>query len=740
MNALRIKCLIVIVFLFAVEASAGGQVTIVVNTGPFASVGEAAGSEEKVNWWDGDLGDDRACTECFAAEQLAGFLVTCTGLKESDIAFSSTGGKPAKGDVFIIGSSKSNPLIESETGGLETDESFSIRAFVEKDRVVTIIEGRDRVGTLYGVYAYLNELGIDFYGLGEKGTVYPEKPGHLPRRLEIIENPSFLTRGFWAFEDRGNEEFFLWMARNRLNYWTAEEQEVFLLKKLGLKLVAGQHDIQIRFLNPHAEYPYNHPKYTGDEDKPADPYAVGAEYAGNVNRNGKLTYFEAHPEWYGLHDGKRSDKVTGTVGDDYCISNADATSELIKNLIQDLIDGQWRYADIVNFWMHDSDSWCECENCKKLGTETDRLLVLMDKVLKGITKARMEGRLQRNVELSSLAYGATISPPRRELPSDFDYENFSMTFFPSIRCYAHSLADERCTEVNCRICRDYRGWTSGFYKGAMVIGEYYNISVHKSLPAVFSGVMAADIPWYYRNGARHFHYMHTPTSLWGTWTLNQYLMSRLLWNHLTDADAVLDEYFRRYYPTTSQTARDYYRYLELAFKNIKAWKHGVLADDDVKRYYIWKILTSKADGEFRPLFPLRHLHYEEYHPATDDGVDIVEMVDYIRQGRKKIDAALMQCSDAKEQSRLLEDERRLGYGEAMIMFYYHIIRTEIFHRRGHAALARNEFRHLQQYAEILENITDLVNVASSHANSKDGLAATSAVRSYNFYKETYAGP
>ena len=54
--------------------------------------------------------------------------------------------------------------------------------------------------------------------------------------------------------------------------------------------------------------------------------------------------------------------------------------------------------------------------------------------------------------------------------------------------------------------------------------------------------MAADIPWYYRTGTRHFNYMHTPTHLWGTWTLNQYLLARLLWDAGTDTDALLKEY------------------------------------------------------------------------------------------------------------------------------------------------------------------------------------------------------
>ncbi|MBE9511659.1 MAG: hypothetical protein IMY71_12345, partial [Bacteroidetes bacterium] len=174
------------------------QVTVIANPGPFSGIEKAATSEKNVNWWDADFADDQACTECFAALELAHYLTCCTSLSEEEILLRSPGRLPKNGDVFLVGSKQSNPLIASfdltEKSLLRTDESFRLRAFQDNNRTITIIEGKDRIGTLYGVYDYLQQLGISFYGLGEKGTVYPDKPVELPQTLNIIKNPSFLTR------------------------------------------------------------------------------------------------------------------------------------------------------------------------------------------------------------------------------------------------------------------------------------------------------------------------------------------------------------------------------------------------------------------------------------------------------------------------------------------------------------------------------------------------------------------
>ena len=530
-----------------ISTTSGDTLTIIADPGPFSNIERAASGEKTVNWWDADTTDDKACTESFAAHELATLLPKCTSLTGADISLGGSGTVPASGNVIIL-SSGDNPILNRyplpDSLTLDNGQSYRIQTFREDGRTVTIIEGGDRRGTLYGAYGYLELLGMRFYGLGEAGTIYPVDPQPLPADTLVVANPSFLTRGFHAWEDRSTPEFLLWMVRNRMNFWTSADSNVHTCKKFGMKLADGGHTIQKDFLGPDTPYPYNHPRFKGDESKPIDPYDPGDEYSGDANGDGTLTYFEAHPEWYGLYDGKRSDNVRTEFGDNYCTSNLDATHELARNLIQSLIDGKYRYVDFINFWMMDATyKWCECEKCTQQGTPTDRLFLVIDAVQKELTKACESGTLSRDVELSSLVYLDTITPPTRPLPEDFDYSKFSMVFFPIQRCYNHTFADPACTELNAAQVDNYLAWTQGeggYYRGTMFIGEYYNVSYLKSMPLLYPRTMAADIPWYYRTGTRHLHYMHTPTALWGTWTLNQHMLASLLWNVETDSDGLLE--------------------------------------------------------------------------------------------------------------------------------------------------------------------------------------------------------
>jgi len=721
---------------------AAGDVTIVVDPGSLGSIEEAAVAEAKVNWWDENLADDVACTESFAATELRDLLPKAADVSSDGIRLAPPDRMPDQGQVILLTTGDSNPLVgkvsESEALAVPGDNpgSFRIKAFSRDGRTITIIRGRDRAGTLYGAYAYLEQLGVRFHGLGEQGTVYPAARGPLPRELDVAEQPDYLTRGFWTWEDRGDRTFFTWMARNRLNFWcVASERDLHFNKKVGMKLTAGGHVIQDQCLSPEAAYPYDHAGFTGDEGKPADPYQPGPQPPRDADGDGKLSYFEAHPEWFGLVNGRRSDRINRDFGDNYCTSNGDATAELVRNVVRECIDGAWRDVDVLNFWMLDVGKWCECDACKAQGIYTDRLMLVVDATLKGLAKARAEGRLKREVEIATLAYHETLPPPTRPLPADFDYDHCSVTFFPIERCYVHPLADPACTEINRKLQEDFLGWTTGtgrHYTGAIFIGEYYNVSLLKSLPVLFPRIMAADIPWYHRNGARHFHYMHAPTRLWGTWTLNQYLMARLLWDTDTDVDQLLGEYFGRHYPTTSEQTREFYRELEYATANCKAYKHYVYTAG--QQYGLRSRLMDSNKGE---IFTLEHLRYEPYHPTLNDGPDLVEIVDAMRRARRHLDDALLACRDATEKARLIEDERRFAYGQAMIDFIYHMARVAMFQRRSDPEQARREFELAERDAAILERIVDLVQVASSHANAENGLKAATLDGVYKVFKERY---
>ena len=65
--------------------------------------------------------------------------------------------------------------------------------------------------------------------------------------------------------------------------------------------------------------------------------------------------------------------------------------------------------------------------------------------------------------------------------------------------------------------------------------------------------------------------------------------------------------------------------------------------------------------------------------------------------------------------------------------------TRMYHesRQTDEALARREFVQLERLAEQLRGITDLVQVASTHANAANGLEASQVVNAYEFFRKTY---
>jgi len=106
---------------------------------------------------------------------------------------------------------------------------------------------------------------------------------------------------------------------------------------------------------------------------------------------------------------------------------------------------------------------------------------------------------------------------------------------------------------------------------------------------------------------------------------------------------------------------------------------------------------------------------------------MVEMTEAMGRARRAVDDALRVRSGAAERERLMEDERRFAYGEAMVEFYYRLVRTAISHRKGEVEEARREFALAEHQAAILKRIVDLVQVSSnSYADAKDGLDASGA--------------
>jgi hypothetical protein len=115
------------------------------------------------------------------------------------------------------------------------------------------------------------------------------------------------------------------------------------------------------------------------------------------------------------------------------------------------------------------------------------------------------------------------------------------------------------------------------------------------------------------------------------------------------------------------------------------------------------------------------------------------MIESMGRARRELDDALLECRDQTERVRLLEDEHRFAYGEATYLFLYHLVRIQMLDQRGAKELASREYEALEQQAERLRKMIDVVQVAFRHANARDGLEASQAEPAYQYYKDRY-GP
>ncbi|MEJ2195845.1 MAG: DUF4838 domain-containing protein, partial [Ignavibacteriaceae bacterium] len=174
-----------------------------------------------------------------------------------------------------------------------------------------IIQGRNDLGTLFGVYELLERYFDEMWFMpGEE--FYPKNTTLEIGKINLVHKPSFAVR--WV----GTGE---WALNNRMNsYVKINDQDV------GVKWKWGFHTF-IKLMPPEK-------------------------------------YFEEHPEYFAMVDSKRSITDSRTHENQLCTSNPDVIREVANNLI-DTLDAN-PSIDIISLSPNDGGGFCECENCLKL--------------------------------------------------------------------------------------------------------------------------------------------------------------------------------------------------------------------------------------------------------------------------------------------------------------------------------------------------------------------------------------
>ncbi|MBT0653107.1 DUF4838 domain-containing protein [Geomobilimonas luticola] len=223
----------------------------------------------------------------------------------------------------------------------------------------------------------------------------------------------------------------------------------------------------------------------------------GHAYEGIIKRN--KAQFDQHPEYYGLVAGKRSSSK-------FCISNPG----LRQLVIDDALAQFARDPALQSISVEPSDGggWCECDDCKKLGSISDRAVMLANEVATAV-EAKYPGRF-----VGMYAYNQH-SPP------------------PTIRVHPRVVISVATAFLKGGYTVDQL--LAGWQKQGATIGmrEYYSVTTwDRDLPGRARGAnlayLATTIPQFYEKGARFL--TAESSDNWGCNGLGYYLAARMLWD------------------------------------------------------------------------------------------------------------------------------------------------------------------------------------------------------------------
>ena len=381
-------------------------------------------------------------------------------------------------------------------------------------------------GVRCGAFDLLMKLGFRWFSPNEQ-FIIPELPLSLePEDFNYRKSPSFNFRGLHIcganHYDRKVAE---WMSFNKMNRkLTHLDEEELLgdeLDELGLYRDTTVHSYSL--LIPDEEF------------------------------------FDSNPEWFSLIGGKR---LRHAQGGQLCLSNKAMRDMFVKRTINE-ID---RYPNVLSFGIcpNDGYGWCECENCRRLDTESDiaagdvngRIADFVHYVCEKVKELRPK------VLLGHYSYSnfRDFLFERKEFPDNL------LISFTQYRCFRHAMDSPECPcnrEYFQRL-EKYRERVSHIY-----IYDYY-IYRWKDLPAPLGAVLEGDIKAYHRLGLDGFlsEVSGAVNSSWNSFHPAFYFTAAMLFDVEASYTQLLEDYCEYRYGAAGKVMLKYFKLWDDALSNM----------------------------------------------------------------------------------------------------------------------------------------------------------------------------
>jgi len=267
--------------------------------------------------------------------------------------------------------------------------------------------------------------------------------------------------------------------------------------------------------------------------------------------------FAAHPQYFALRNGQRRK------GDWYCTSNPTLREIFAQGVIRAI---EARNAANISISPPDGVGYCQCERCAAqddpasiepssgLVSMTDRYLDFFNDV------ARRVARKHPNALLDFYCYADYTQAPTRALKAE---DNLVAWIAPIRYCRFHRIGQD-----NCPTRRQLEQMLNDWGKSSRRLAyRTYNYNLAECLvPFSMLSVWKHDVP--YLNSHRCIAINLETLPSWNIYGPHIYLSIRLAYSPSADADAIIDDYFSRFFGPAAEPMKQYWLDIDNAFAHL----------------------------------------------------------------------------------------------------------------------------------------------------------------------------
>ncbi len=436
-------------------------------------------------------GASATASEVNAANTLARYLKQISGV---DVAVITDETSKVGNEIIVGNTTREGTTYTIDRNYLGTD-GYDIKTVGDD----LVIAGGEQRGTLYGVYAFLEYylncrwFTKDLIKVPQSSTIV------IPASINIAEKP--------YLEYRETD----WISPHDAEYSVANRQNGNIY----------------RYLSPANGGNFG---YAGSFAHTLTNTIVPAN-----------TFFESHPDWFALDDGKRTK-------DQLCLTNPEVLQEAINEVLA-LIRAN-PTAQIVSITQHDNQNYCTCDECKAIdkaeGAHSGTLLRFVNAIADAVKAAGYD-----NVKIDTFAYQYTRSAPKITVPRD----NVIIRFCTIECCFSHPIAE--CSDAE-DMRQDLADWKA--ICNTLYVWDYTTNYANFLGPFPDFGVIQENLQYFVENNVVGVYEEgnYTASESNGEFAeLRAYLLCKLMWNPYIDMDKAMNEFLEAYYGAGWKSVRQY---------------------------------------------------------------------------------------------------------------------------------------------------------------------------------------